>query len=100
MAKIKANNDAINAQKKTEQKPDPQKPPVDKDKPSFDSVQPLKPENLLVVKSKDNALAEFISKTNSIGWPKLQTTKASPNKRCSLPPVEISITDSTANLTL
>lgn len=101
MAKIKANNDAINAQKKAEQKQEAQKAIITKDQPSFDSIQPLKPENLLIVKSKEGMLSELISKTSSsIGWPKLQTTRALANKRCSLPPVEISITDSAANLTI
>lgn len=65
---------------------------------SFDSIQQLKPENLLQVSPKENALSDLISKTSStISWPTIQKSK-SPTKS-PLPPVEISTADSTANLT-
>jgi hypothetical protein len=85
MTKIKANNDAISAPSK---KPE-QKSPTE---------QPLKVENLLTVKPKENLLAGILSKTNStLAWPKLQSPKFLLNKRASLPPVELSIKDPREN---
>lgn len=88
MAKIKANSDVINAQKLKDKKTEKEKTAVASDQASFDSIQQLKPENLLVVTSKENILTDIISKTNSsIGWPKLQNaSKISSTKRFSLPP--------------
>lgn len=79
--------------KKSEQKADQPR--------SFDSIQPLKPEKLLLVTPKENPLAEFISKANSsIDWSKLRSPKWMKTSKSSLPPVEISTIDSTAKRTI
>ena len=83
--------------KERDQKAEQQKAATEQQTP-FDSIQQLKPEKLLQVSPKESTIAGFISKTGkTFSWPNIQKPK-SPSKS-PLPPVEISVTDSTTTNT-